>query len=151
MSLTVVVTGANQGAGFEACRQLALDSRVSKVVLTCRSEAKAKAAIDALKKATGKPPELFDFVLLDLDDHASALAAVGALPAKVDVLILNAGYLGPGLRPDGAVTATFASTVGHATLTEGLLACRKVAPGARVVYSSTELTRWVPMMTDFQA
>lgn len=92
MSLTVVVTGANQGVGFEACRQLALDDRVGKVVLTCRSEAKARAAIDALAASTNKPNDRFDFVVLDLGNHASAAAAVGAMPVNIDVLVLNAGF-----------------------------------------------------------
>ena len=105
--ITVAVPGANQGAGFEALRQLAFDSRVRKVVLisvlTCRSEAKAKAAIDALTTATGKLPEFFDLVLLDLDDQASALVAVGALPAEVDVLVLH----GPG----GIATSIYGTTI----------------------------------------
>ena len=94
--LVVVVTGANQGVGFDACRQFALAPRVAKVVLTCRSPDKANRAIEALATATGKDKSLFDFVVLDLDSRDSATKAVDALPAKIDRLVLNAGAVTAG-------------------------------------------------------
>lgn len=146
--LIVVVTGANQGVGFEACRQFALAPNVAKILLTCRSASKANKAIDELVASTGKERSLFDFVVLDLDSKASAEAAVQALPARVDRLVLNAGVISTGVV--NGVTAVFASTVGHATLTEGLLAAEKLQPGARVLYAHTEVSRFIPAFTGLQ-
>eukprot|EP00614_Pseudopedinella_elastica_P011025 CAMPEP_0172596808 /NCGR_PEP_ID=MMETSP1068-20121228/16652_1 /TAXON_ID=35684 /ORGANISM="Pseudopedinella elastica, Strain CCMP716" /LENGTH=335 /DNA_ID=CAMNT_0013396003 /DNA_START=8 /DNA_END=1018 /DNA_ORIENTATION=+ len=146
--LVVVVTGANQGVGFDACRQFALAPRVAKVVLTFRSPDKANRAIEALATATGKDKSLFDFVVLDLDSRDSATKAVDALPAKIDRLVLNAGAVTAGVK--NGVTATFSSTVGHGILTEGLLEAGKLQPGARVLYAHSEVSRWIPAFTGLQ-
>lgn len=143
---TIVVTGANQGVGLECCKQLAAVASVGKIVLTCRSKAKAETAIAKLVKETGKDASLFTYVLLDLDDYASVTKAAAALPDQVDRICLNAGNLVGGMA-DSGVTKSFGPTLGHWHLMEKLFEAKKVAKGARVIYISTELTRTIIPIT----
>jgi NAD(P)-dependent dehydrogenase (short-subunit alcohol dehydrogenase family) len=80
--LTALVTGANAGLGFETCKQLALadgSNSVTMIVLACRSEAKAKAAITELVKQTGVDAFHFSYVVM-----------VSKLPSKsTDYLFLS--------------------------------------------------------------
>ncbi|MBI2134942.1 SDR family oxidoreductase [Candidatus Woesearchaeota archaeon] len=84
----VLVTGANRGIGFEACRQLGKNG--FKVILTSRDEKKGKEAAEKLKK------EKLDIVYhqLDVKDeesikklHSFADEEFG----RLDVLVNNAG------------------------------------------------------------
>ncbi len=60
MSTKVIcITGGTSGVGFEAVAQLANDERVSKIILTSRTEASAKRAFGRLTERTGKGAELF--------------------------------------------------------------------------------------------
>ena len=85
-----VVTGANRGIGFEACRQLA--RRGMRVVLAARDEAKGRAAAERLKN------EGLDvgFVRLDVSDAGSVgefARQVTKDHGRVDVLVNNAGIM----------------------------------------------------------
>ena len=148
---TVVITGANAGVGWDACRQLALlpntpsTPKVGKIVLTCRSAGKAQEAIERLV-AAGCARELFSFVLLDLDSRASVKDAVGALPSKIDKLCLNAALWDGGMHPSG-LTKTAMSLMKDAVLVDGLLAAGKLRASATVLYVGTELTRPVAAFT----
>src|ERR1035441_6915640 len=70
-----VVTGANSGLGFETARQLAVHG--ARVTLTCRSDAKGRAAVDRIRAES--PGALVEFRVLDLADLDSvrAFAAAG--------------------------------------------------------------------------
>ncbi|MBL8149830.1 MAG: SDR family NAD(P)-dependent oxidoreductase, partial [Blastocatellia bacterium] len=48
---TVVVTGGNNGLGFEVAKKIATDKRWH-VVLACRDSSKATKAVAAIKKKT---------------------------------------------------------------------------------------------------
>jgi NAD(P)-dependent dehydrogenase (short-subunit alcohol dehydrogenase family) len=81
-----LVTGANRGIGREVARQLAED-RGHAVILTARSEAKAREAAETIDGDV-RP------LALDVSDPASiaeATAAVFEDPARLDVLVNNAG------------------------------------------------------------
>eukprot|EP00605_Chrysophyceae_sp_TOSAG23-4_P002630 GSChrysophyteH1.ASY1.ANO1.2906.1 assembled CDS len=139
-SSVVLITGANQGVGYEACKQVSADSKTSKIILTCRSAAKAETAIASLMRDTNKPRELYDFVELDLGDIDTVNAAIESLP-KVDRVCLNAGVVGSGLNEKCGVNNNFVATLGHAKLVNGLIAAGKIGSGARVIYIGSELTR----------
>jgi len=141
-SSIVLITGSNQGVGYEACKQLSSDSRVSKIILTCRSVAKAETAITSLMKDTNKPREFYNFVVLDLCKIDTVNAAIETLP-KIDRICLNAGVMSNGLNEESGVNENFVATLGHAKLVDGLIAAGKIGSGARVIYIGTELTRSV--------
>ena len=141
MALTVCITGGNRSIGFETAKQLAEDGEVGKVIITSRSQEKAEAAIASLTGEFGLAAEKFDHVVLDLESKASVLAAVEALP-KVDRIVLNAGGYYRGMHEAG-VTKTFAATLGHTVLVDGLIAAGKIGKGSRVIYSVTEGLRAV--------
>ena len=88
-----LVTGANAGIGFETAKILA--ARGAHVVLACRDEARADAAMTAIR--ADAPQAELGFLrldLADLDQVREAAAAVLAGP-RIDVLINNAGVMIP--------------------------------------------------------
>ena len=87
---TFVITGANAGAGYEAAKLL--KSRDANVVMLCRNEAKAKAAMASIQSEVGGQGTL-SFIELDLGDLASVRKAAEQIKAEVptiDALIANA-------------------------------------------------------------
>ena len=88
---TFLVTGANTGLGFEASKTLA--ERGARVLLGCRNEEKARAAMAEIEAAT--PGADLEFVPLDQGDLSSVRRAaeiVGREP-RLDVLLNNAGIM----------------------------------------------------------
>jgi NAD(P)-dependent dehydrogenase (short-subunit alcohol dehydrogenase family) len=83
-----LVTGANRGIGFEACRQLARTGL--RVVLTARDAAKGRAAAEALRNEGLE----VSFEELDVTDGGSVGACARRLSdvgANIDALVNNAG------------------------------------------------------------
>jgi dehydrogenase/reductase SDR family protein 12 len=60
-----MVTGANSGVGFEVAQFLARKG-AAKVVMVCRSKARADTAREAIIKSTGCPPECVVVLVCDL-------------------------------------------------------------------------------------
>ena len=90
---TAFVTGANTGIGYDTARVLA--QRGAKVLIGCRTEERAVAAISKIKEET--PDADLKWIELDLADLSSIKAAaenVNKEPA-LDILINNAGYALP--------------------------------------------------------
>lgn len=65
----IIVTGANSGCGLETTRQLAKQGAT--VILACRNEAKAKAAMDDIGYA-----DKTSFIQLDLSDLGSVASQI---------------------------------------------------------------------------
>jgi NAD(P)-dependent dehydrogenase (short-subunit alcohol dehydrogenase family) len=88
---TVLITGANRGLGLEFARQYARDGW--RVIATARAPEKAEA-LRRLGPAV-------DIHRLDVGDFG-AVAALGRTLAgeSIDVLIANAGVMGPRVAPD---------------------------------------------------
>ena len=89
----VLVTGANAGIGFETARILA--ARGASVILACRDQARAEAAMNRIR--VDVPASELSFLpldLADLDQVRDAAKAVLAGP-RIDVLINNAGVMIP--------------------------------------------------------
>ncbi|KAG0262746.1 hypothetical protein BG011_009786 [Mortierella polycephala] len=107
-SKVAIVTGANNGLGYETT--LALASHGAHVFLACRNKAKALDAIERLERELAETaPHLYpklDFLYLDLSDLRSVARSANEFLAKglsLHILINNAG-LGlspPGLSKDG--------------------------------------------------
>ena len=135
---TFVVTGANSGIGFEACRALA--AKGATVVLACRSQEKGRAAVDAIRAQTpGAKLWLERLDLGDLDSVRALASKVLRDHVRLDVLINNAGIMAiPRLTTkDGFETQIGTNHLGHFALT-GLLIGRLVesAPSRVVTVSS---------------
>ena len=78
--MTFLMTAGNAGAGYYSIIALAKrGDEVKKMILTSRSKEKAEAAISNLMDETGKPRGWFEYVVLDLTDYRSCLAAAEAL------------------------------------------------------------------------
>lgn len=101
---TAVITGANTGIGFETAGALARHG--ARVVLACRDLDKAKAA-------AGRIGPDVDIVHLDLASLESVRTAAGELEARyghLDLLINNAGVIGPAGQTRTASTSSSQST-----------------------------------------
>lgn len=131
---TCVVTGATSGIGKEIARGLLRLG--ADVVLACRSEAKGRAAVAELTRATGNAKA--ELMLVDMADQGSIHGFAAKLLAsreQVHVLVNNAGIYPAERRlsPDG-IELTWATNVMGYFLLTNLLEARLVASApARVV------------------
>ena len=80
-----LITGATSGIGLAAATELA--RRNAQVVITARSEEKAKAAI----KKIG--PGLVSSLIMDLTDLSTVRKAAASIDAPFDIVVLNAGVM----------------------------------------------------------
>jgi WW domain-containing oxidoreductase len=135
----VIITGANSGMGYESAKALAKVG--AHVILACRSESKAKEAIQKIKNEV--PKASLEFVALDLVDFCSIEKFVKALKVdKVDLLVNNAGIMTSEytLTPQGHEITASVNHFGHFYLTKLLLPLLLKAK-ARVVILSSESHR----------
>ncbi|MEM1429632.1 MAG: oxidoreductase [Pseudomonadota bacterium] len=135
---TAIVTGANNGIGYETVIGMARAG--FHVVMACRSIEKAEAAkADILHKV---PSASLDILPLDLSDLASVRAFAEAFRgryAALDVLINNAGILIYSARTNGdGVELQFATNhLGHFLLTALLIDLIPDDPSSRIVALSS--------------
>jgi NAD(P)-dependent dehydrogenase (short-subunit alcohol dehydrogenase family) len=133
----IVVTGANTGIGFAAAQVLA--ARGARVLMACRSKAKADEAIARIRADTRQADVAF--VPLDQADLASvrdAAEIIGWEP-RVDVLLNNAGVMLPPLTrtAQGHELQFGVNHLGTFALTGLLLGKLAQTPGSRVVVTSS--------------
>ena len=136
---TYIVTGANSGIGYEAA--LALAAKGARVVLACRTESKAREALDGVKRARGDARA--EFGALDLASLKSVRAFAEVMlqrfPEGVDGLVNNAGVMAlpRQLTEDGFEMQLGTNHLGHFALTGALLPLLVRRPAARVVSVSS--------------
>jgi retinol dehydrogenase-12 len=128
-----LVTGANTGIGRATAMELARQGL--RVFVACRSAEKGKAAVDAIRAATGS--DRVELLALDLGSLASVRRAADAFVATglpLHLLINNAGVAGQrGITSDGFELHFGTNHLGHFLLT-ALLRDRLVASApARIV------------------
>ncbi len=134
-----IVTGANSGLGLETTRALA--RKGAKVIMACRSQDKAMAAIELLVN-DGVARELLELRPLDLSSLASIREFAEGVHddhPELHLLINNAGVMALPFKQttDGFEMQIGTNHLGHFALT-GLLVERLVATaGARVVTVSS--------------
>ncbi len=148
--MTILVTGANKGIGFEICRQL---TRLGHhVILSARSAERGEKAVKELAKEGLKSK----FLLLDTADEESILRAARELRQRVQalhVLINNAAILdqwqGTILETTAAdLRDTFVTnTIGPVLLVRALLPLLEAGKPSRVINVSSRLGS-VEQMTD---
>lgn len=136
---TALVTGANSGIGLETARALA--ARGAHVVMACRSEAKARAAMEAIIAAQpGASLEFLALNLADLDSVREAAAQFRRRHARLDLLCNNAGVMGhPSvqLTPQGFEMQLGTNHIGHFALAAGLVEPLAAATAPRVIAVSS--------------
>ena len=134
-----IVTGANSGIGFEVASALA--ARSARVLLACRDEAKARAAMSQIhQKTSGADLAFLPLVLADLASVRRA-AELAAKEPRVDGLINNAGVQGPTLKhtAQGFEQTFGVNHLGCFAFTALLLPKLMATPGSRVVVTSSGL------------
>lgn len=124
-----VVTGANRGIGFEACRQLA--KREIRVILTSRDEAKGKAAAEKLQ-ASGLNVSCHPLDVADSQSIERLAQFIKSEFGRLDILVNNAGVLlDSEENPGGSIFNLNISTL-HKTLETNtfgpLLLCQALIP-----------------------
>lgn len=93
-SKVILITGGNNGIGYETVKALLQSDKVYHVLLGSRSLEKAKRAIEALHKECPESTSTVEAVQIDLTSDESikkAFEQVKASPGHIDVLINNAG------------------------------------------------------------
>lgn len=140
---TAVITGANVGIGFATAKFLAARPGWQ-VVLACRNEAKAQAAIRDIKSTC--PVANVSFAPLDLFFLASVRSFPNTLAAMniagVDALVLNAGGINMKAKSldfteDGFEQTFQLNFLGHFVLAN--LVIEKMNSGSRIVFVSSDL------------
>jgi NAD(P)-dependent dehydrogenase (short-subunit alcohol dehydrogenase family) len=137
-----IVTGANSGIGLETARELA--RKGARVVLACRSEARANEALADIRAEL--PDAQVAFECLDLADLGQQPAFVAAFRERfdrLDLLINNAGVMVPpaGKTKQGFELQLGVNHLGHYALTGRLLDLLLATPDARVVNVSSTAHR----------
>ncbi|SNT27465.1 NAD(P)-dependent dehydrogenase, short-chain alcohol dehydrogenase family [Sphingopyxis indica] len=133
----LIVTGANSGVGFEVASALA--ARRARVLLACRDESKARAAMDKIRQRSSGAD--LAFLPLDLADLASVrkAAEVAAKEPRIDVLINNAGVTVPTRQTtrQGFELLFGVNHLGSFALTALMLPKLRETPGSRIVITSS--------------
>ncbi|XP_077167433.1 dehydrogenase/reductase SDR family member 13-like [Paroedura picta] len=129
---TVLITGGNTGIGKATALDLA--QRGARVILACRSKARAEAAVYDIRRESGNNEVLF--MRLDLADLSSVRAFADAFlrsEPRLDILINNAGVQSAGKSIDGFDLTFQVNHLSHFLLTHLLLDRLKHCAPSRVV------------------
>lgn len=98
----VLVTGGNNGIGYETVKALLQSDKAYHVLLGSRSLEKAELAIETLRKECPESTNTVEVVQVDLTSDESiekAFEQVKASQGHIDVLINNAGMHTPSYTP----------------------------------------------------
>jgi NAD(P)-dependent dehydrogenase (short-subunit alcohol dehydrogenase family) len=144
-----IVTGANNGLGFETT--MALAKKEIEVVMACRNFGKAEDAKLMIKKIN--PKAKLHVLELDLSNMNSVRKFAEEFTEKynrLDFLINNAGIMMPpfSLTKDGFESQLATNYVGHFLLTKLLFPIIKDTPAARIVSLSSLAHKWHEIQFD---
>lgn len=137
----VIITGGNTGIGKATAMDLA--GRGARVILACRNQQKAEAAISDIEKMTGSTNVAY--MQLDLSSLKSVRSFAETYlktESRLDLLINNAGLVADGRTEDGFGIEFGVNHLGHFLLTCLLLDRLKESPGARVITLSSMAYQW---------
>ena len=137
---TIVITGANTGLGKESALSLAAMG-MPELILLCRNEEKAQAAVDDIKMRTNNPN--VRYIICDLANLKSVKNAADQVKksvSRLDVLQLNSGVMAIPQREvteDGFEKHMGINHLGHFVLTATLFDLLKKTKNSRVVTVSS--------------
>lgn len=140
---TAIVTGANTGLGFET--SLGLAKAGYRVVLACRTQAKADEAMSKIRRKT--PDARLEFIQIDLIDRDSIRAFAAAFSERhetLDLLVNNAGVMGPPhtITQNGLELQFDANHIGHFLLTSLLFEKLDQPHETRLINVSSLAGKW---------
>jgi len=138
-----VITGANNGIGFETA--LALAEQGATVGMVCRNSQRGEAARQKIAQATGNTPDLF---LADLSLQREVVrvsADIKQTYPRLDVLVNNAGaaFLKKQTTDEGLEMTFALNHLGYFRLTLELLDLLKASAPARIVNTTSSAHKWV--------
>jgi len=88
---TVIITGANSGIGFSACKELAATNQWN-VIMACRSLAKGNEALKQISEKAGRSNVIvMELDLASLNGVRSFAERISTTYKNIDVLACNAG------------------------------------------------------------
>ncbi|KAJ8266383.1 hypothetical protein GJAV_G00129820 [Gymnothorax javanicus] len=138
---TVIITGGNTGIGKATAVDLA--RRGARVILACRNQQRAEAAIYDIKRENRNAEVVY--MQLDLGSLKSVRSFTETFlktEPRLDLLINNAGLVADGRTEDGFGIEFGVNHLGHFLLTWLLLDRLKEDSGGRVVTLSSIAYRW---------
>ena len=142
--LTVLITGATSGLGFETA--LAMARLGHKVILGARNKVKAEKSVnDILAVSPEALVEILLFDLADLKSVADASIQLKGSISELDVLVNNAGVMAFPVRQetnDGFENQFGTNHLGHFALTAQVLELLRAAKAPKVVTLSSFMHRF---------
>jgi len=137
-----IVTGANSGIGKATVAAVA--DRGAKVILACRNEERAEAALCDLRREPGRDLEWMRIDLADLDSVRAFATAFSERYDHLDVLVNNAGILGRrrAETKQGFEASFGVNYLGHFLLTLLLLPRLERAGQGRIIMMSSVAHAW---------
>jgi len=137
----VLITGANQGVGFETAKNLLLASSDYHVLLGSRDSAKGSEAVSTLKALPIKGT--VESIQIEITDDASVDAAASHVAStydRLDILVNNAGIFSHNPVVREAVRETLAvNVVGSVSVTETFLPLLRKSSAPRLVFVSSSV------------
>lgn len=134
-----LISGANRGIGRELAFRIA--ERGDRVTVTVRNEeARARLALDA-----SKFEDRFRILVADMRDEAAIQEAALETRDPIDVLVANAGVVGPKRQSpldtdfDGVLDTLSVNALGPLRLTQAFLPLLRKSPNPRIVFVSSFL------------
>ncbi|KAF2230132.1 putative carbonyl reductase [Viridothelium virens] len=132
----VLITGANQGIGFETAKNLLLASNAYHVLLGTRDLTKGTASASALKTLPIKGQVEPIQIDVTKDDSVDAAAAhVESTYGKLDILVNNAGIFSKNPKARDAFREILAvNSVGVVSVTEAFLPLLRKSSAPRLIF-----------------
>ncbi|KAK2912271.1 dehydrogenase/reductase SDR family member 13-like isoform X1 [Channa argus] len=138
---TAIVTGSNTGIGKATALDLA--RRGARVILACRNKEKAEAAAFDIRRESGNSQVVFMHLdLASLKSVRNFAETFLKTEPRLDVLINNAGLMGPGVTEDGFGMVFGVNHLGPFLLTNLLLERMQQSGPSRVVNVASLLYRF---------
>ncbi|EED20052.1 short chain dehydrogenase/reductase, putative [Talaromyces stipitatus ATCC 10500] len=140
--IITLITGANQGLGFEVAKNLVLSSGSYHVIIGSRDPSKGAKAVANLQSLPDIKGTLDTLEIEVTDDESvdTAAEAVAAKHGRLDVLVNNAGILGqlPSLR-DSLRAVLNVNVIGAASVTEAFLPLLRKSEEPRLIFVGSSI------------
>lgn len=146
---TVLVTGATDGIGLVAARELA--AKGARVLIAGRNEQKGQRALAAIRQAVpGADPSFWRADLSQMAEVRRLAQRIGEAEPQIDVLLNNAGGIFANRQESAdGIEMTFAlNHLSYFLLTWEMLDLLRAAPAARIVNVASKAH--VGAMLDFE-